>query len=62
MLLGKWCLETSLELVAREFRDYLLDARFVYHLKVVESHIGHMAVSDLCPYLSITSFYFEIVE
>ena len=62
MVLGKWCLETSLELVAREFRDYLLDAGLVYHLKVVESHIWHMAISNLCPYFPITSFYFEIVE
>ena len=62
MVLGKWCLEASLELVAREFRDYLLDAWLVYHLKVVESHIRHMTVSNLCPYFPITSFYFEIVK
>ena len=61
-MLGKWRLEASLELVAREFRDYLLDARLVHHLKVVESHIGHMTVSNLCPYFPVTSFYFEIVE
>ena len=62
MLLGKWCLEASLELMARELRHYLLDTWLIYHLKVVEGHIGHMAVSNFCPYFSVTSFYFEIIK